>query len=73
MDVAIALVKVLKGPFGEAIADRIRGAAQPEQGLTEEVDALRARLAEVEERLDFTERLLAQAEQPERLPGRSDR
>jgi hypothetical protein len=76
--IAFALVKIFRGPFGEAVADRIRGAGQPHDHalaaeLAAEVDQLRTRLAEVEERLDFTERLLAQSEQPERLPGRSDR
>lgn len=77
--IAFALVKIFRGPFGEAVADRIRGGGQ-QQGdpalvaeLAAEVEQLRTRLAEVEERLDFTERLLAQSEQPERLPGRSDR
>jgi hypothetical protein len=37
-----------------------------EQLLTE-VDELKRRLAEVEERLDFTERLLARERDPERL------
>ena len=37
-----------------------------EQLLTE-IDELKRRLAEVEERLDFTERLLARERDPERL------
>jgi hypothetical protein len=32
-----------------------------------EVDALQARVAELEERVDFTERLLAQSREPDRL------
>jgi Tfp pilus assembly protein PilO len=32
-----------------------------------EVDALQARMAELEERVDFTERLLAQSREPDRL------
>jgi hypothetical protein len=67
----VALVKALKSPIGQAIADRIRGGATPDPDLLAEVDQLRTRLAEVEERLDFAERLLATAEQPERLQGRS--
>jgi predicted nuclease with TOPRIM domain len=35
--------------------------------LTDEVDDLRNRLAEVEERLDFAERLLAQGRQADQL------
>ena len=36
---------------------------------TAEVDDLRTRLAEVEERLDFAERLLAHGEAANQLPG----
>jgi tetrahydromethanopterin S-methyltransferase subunit G len=32
-----------------------------------EVDAMQGRMAELEERLDFTERLLAQSREPDRL------
>jgi hypothetical protein len=38
-----------------------------------EVDALTMRLAEVEERLDFAERLLASADAADLLPGRMPR
>lgn len=34
-----------------------------------EAESLEARVAELEERLDFAERLLAQQREPERLPG----
>jgi len=40
--------------------------------VLEELDAVKTRLAEVEERLDFAERMLAQGEQAERLPGRGE-
>jgi len=53
-------------PVGKALAERIRnqgrGEADPE--LLAEVDALRSELAELQERVDFTERLLGQ-----RQPG----
>jgi tetrahydromethanopterin S-methyltransferase subunit G len=39
---------------------------QVQQRLAE-VDALHGRVAELEERLDFTERLLAQSREPDRL------
>jgi hypothetical protein len=40
----------------------------------DEADHTRARIAELEERLDFTERLLAQQRDASRLPaGREDR
>ncbi len=46
-----------KSPIGAALIHRIsQGAGSPE--LLAEVDELRARLAEVEERLDFAERAL---------------
>ena len=59
------------GPLGRAIANRIEGnPAQevlPEQ-MAAELDELRGRLGELEERMDFSERLLAQ--QPREV-GRS--
>ena len=69
---AVVVVKLLKGPLGHAMADRLRGAPPPDPGVLEELDAVKTRLAEVEERLDFAERLLAKAEQAGRLPGRGD-
>jgi hypothetical protein len=40
-------------------------------GLRGEMDQVREELAEVQERLDFTERLLAQRREQEQLPGGS--
>lgn len=69
---------VLRGPLGKALADRIAGrhparraedadlAGQLDRTATE-VDDLRHRLAELEERQDFTERVLAAQREPERL------
>lgn len=60
---AIGAVVVLRGPLGQAIAERIRGGTgselPPEQVLNE-LDDLRSRLTELEERTDFSERMLAQ-------------
>jgi hypothetical protein len=72
---AIATMKILTGPLGAAIGDRIRGRREPagDPRLTEEVQQLHARLAEVEERLDFAERLLASKEQAQHLPGGAHR
>ncbi len=67
---AVALVRMFKGPFGQALADRIRGTAPPHHVVADELETVKARLAEVEERLDFAERMLAKGEQAERLPGR---
>lgn len=53
-------------PVGKAIAERIRNkgavpAADPE--LLAEVDALRQEMSELQERVDFTERLLARQQE----------
>jgi hypothetical protein len=47
-------------PVGRALADRLRGQAGPTQDpeLLAEVDALRQEVAELHERVDFTERIL---------------
>ena len=48
-----------KTDIGQAIVERIRhGTAGNDPVLLAEVDELRARLSEVEERLDYTERAL---------------
>ena len=48
-----------KTEIGQAIVERIRhGTAGNDPALLAEVDDLRTRLAEVEERLDFAERAL---------------
>jgi hypothetical protein len=66
----IGLVKIFRGPVGAAIAERIQRGAPPagDPALAAEVDQLRGRLAEVEERLDFAERLLARAREADQLP-----
>lgn len=53
-------------PIGKALADRLRGHAQPQQDpeLLAEVDALRQEVAELHERVDFAERILLKG--PER-------
>jgi hypothetical protein len=58
-----------KTEIGHAIADRLRGGAvsgATDPALLEEIDRLRQDVAELQERADFTERLLAkQREMPE--------
>ena len=64
-----AAVALLFGPIGSAIGRRLGGRAEPEDtqrkieelgaSVTAELEDLRGRLAEAEERLDFAERLLA--------------
>ena len=53
-------------PVGKALADRLRGhgpAHDPE--LLAEVEALRHEVAELQERVDFTERMLSSHERRE--------
>ena len=47
-------------PIGKALAERLRGNREPMQDpeLLAEVDALRQEVAELHERVDFTERML---------------
>lgn len=60
-------------PVGRALADRIRhgtpGAVGQDPAVYEELDRLRREVAELQERMDFTERLLAQRREVEQLPG----
>ena len=69
------LVKILTGPVSRGLADRIRGRpiAESDPALLAEVDQLRGRVSEVEERLDFAERLLAQSREIDQLPGGAHR
>lgn len=72
---AAGLTRIFTGPLGAAIGDRIRGRSEPvpDARLEGEMDALRGRLAEVEERLDFAERLLASRDHQDQLPGGAHR
>ena len=71
---------LLRGPVGRAIGKMLEGSAVPDEQLTERIEQLEDRVAELsndqrsvaelEERLDFAERLLAQRGDavPMRLP-----
>jgi hypothetical protein len=63
------LFALSKTEIGHAIADRLRGSATngpTDPALLEEIDRLRQDVAELQERADFTERLLTkQREMPE--------
>ena len=70
---SIAAAAILRGPFGQALGKRMGGGSirdtQAEtEALHADVDGLRERLSEVEERLDFAERMLAQQPRKEALP-----
>ena len=60
-----ALVGISYSPVGKAVADRLRHgktplpAAEPDPALYQELDQLRAEVNEMQERLDFAERILA--------------
>ena len=59
--------------LGKAIAHRLRHGPEPIEASQEmygELDDLRNRVLELEERLDFAERLLAQPKDVERVAGR---
>jgi hypothetical protein len=61
-------------PVGRALADRIRHGAQPlggggsDPGVLAELDQLRHDLTELQERVDFTERLLSDKTAAANLP-----
>jgi hypothetical protein len=73
-----AAVVLITYPLIRALARRLEGRSAPDPALTAEVEDLRARVAELEqhqgrmheleERIDFTERLLAQQREQARLP-----
>jgi hypothetical protein len=57
-------------PVGRALAERIRshgGRSEPDPELQADVDALRAEVSELHERMDFAERLLAQRQEPGKI------
>jgi hypothetical protein len=67
--VSVAGVVVLRGPLGRALADRIARRGPAPDGRTAEIasqavlelEEVKQRLAELEERQDFTERMLTRA------------
>ncbi len=55
-------IAIAFSPIGKAIAERIRGhgaLAETDPALLAEMDEMRSQLSELQERVDFTERLLA--------------
>jgi Tfp pilus assembly protein PilO len=75
---ALAAATIILWPIMRALARRLEAKGGTDPVLKDELDQmhhrlaemepLQARMAELEERLDFAERLLAQAKDPERLP-----
>jgi len=70
--VCLMFVKVVQ-VISNAIASRRQVPGVADSEILAEVDALKTRLAEVEERLDFAERLLARVDGADQLPGRAER
>lgn len=68
LTLAVAGTVILRGPLGRALARRIEGSVPLADGTSERIEQLEHRLAELEgqqlrigeleERLDFTERML---------------
>jgi len=65
---------LVAGPIGRALARRLTASDESANPQFEEMRAalqsIQAELAETHERLDFTERLLAQSRTPDQLPRR---
>jgi hypothetical protein len=70
---------IMLSPVGKAYAERIRGktgqsgAAGDQEEVLDAIEQLRREVAELAERVDFTERLLGQQRGGERLGGGSPR
>ena len=76
---AVIVWLVARGPIGHAIGEVIKrwlGGGRQDAGQLDEVnhrlDAVHNQLAELAERQDFAERLLAQVRRDKALPGGSD-
>jgi len=66
--VVVPVMLAIAIPVGKAWARRVEAHPAADQPSPDDVGELRNRLAELEERVDFTERMLAQQREPERLP-----
>jgi hypothetical protein len=76
---ALTALTIILWPIMRAFGRRLEGKGNPDSALRLEVeqlhtrladmDSLQSRLVELEERVDFTERLLAQGQQSARLGG----
>ena len=67
----IIVIVLIKSPLGRAMADRLAGRVPDCRGLSDEdidlIHRLEDRVMELEERLEYTERLVQQQKERERL------
>ena len=66
----VAAAVVFRGPLGQALVRRLEGGTveqADQEAVLHALDEMRGRMAELEERVDFAERLLAQSREPDRL------
>ena len=67
----ILFIVLIKSPLGRAMADRLAGRVPDSRGLSDEdidlVHQLEDRVMDLEERLEYTERLVQQQKERERL------
>jgi hypothetical protein len=75
--IGASTVAILRGPLGKAIADRMTGKTAHDPDAAGQIDQLQSdledvkhRLSETEDRLDFAERLLAKQRQESLGPGK---
>jgi hypothetical protein len=80
--IGAAAIGLFFGPIGLAVGRRLSGRSytdthaeieQMGEQVTGEMEDLRRRLAEVEERLDFAERILTDSAPANQLPGGAQR
>jgi hypothetical protein len=64
---ALVATTLILWPLVRAFARRLEGKGGADPALRSEVEQLHVRVGEVDERVDFTERLLAQNREPDRL------
>ncbi len=67
----ILVIVLIKSPLGRAMADRLAGRVPDSRGLSDEdidlIHRLEDRVMDLEERLEYTERLVQQQKERERL------
>lgn len=75
--ISIAAMMILRGPIGKALADRMAGRriegppGDDGEHVRADLEEMRVRLTELENRVDFAERLLAKGRDADRAaPGR---